>query len=59
MFPKFVQVGLILFFGGWGRLGGGRGAYIRVNWVSYLGSVYLGGLINGGRINRIYGIQSF
>ena len=29
-------------------------AYIRdVNWVTYLGSVYSGGLIYGGRINGI------
>lgn len=44
---------------GGGVYAGGGGAYIRVvNWVSYLGSVYSGGLINGGeggggRINRI------
>ena len=51
MFPKFIQVGL---YSGMGGVYTGGGAYIRdINWVTYLGGVYSGRLVYGGRINGI------
>ena len=51
MFPKFIQVYL---YSGEAVYTEGGGSYIRdVNWVTYLGGMYSGGLIYRGCINGI------